>query len=79
VRNEYIDWLKGKNQDTSYKTCEESRVKIDELLRLNASLQANLGSESTPEEHLSVENKTEELMLKIKQIDPDFHDIVNIK
>jgi len=79
VRNEYIDWLKSKKQDTNYKSCEESKVKIDELLRINASLQANLGSESTPEDRLLVEEKTKDLMLKIKVIDSDFHDIVNIK
>tara|TARA_R110000851_G_scaffold207960_1_gene360381 strand:- start:331 stop:573 length:243 start_codon:yes stop_codon:yes gene_type:complete len=79
VRNEYKAWLEDKESiDSSYKTCKETKSQIDELLRENSSLQASLGKESTKHERLIVEEKTNDLMLKIKQIDEGFYEIIKV-
>jgi len=51
----------------------EVREQIDELLRQNATIQANLGTDSTPEEREEAKRKWMELAKKIREIDPKFY------
>jgi len=78
VKKEYNNWLKENRMETGYNSCQSTRLEIDKLLSLNASLQASLGIDSTDQERLIVKSKTEELMNKIKEIDPEFHNIINL-
>jgi len=64
--------------ETNYNSCQSTRLEIDKLLRLNSALQASLGTDSTDQERLIIKSKTEELMNKIKEIDPEFHNIINV-
>lgn len=61
----------------NYKTCAKIKIKIDDLLRRNSQLQANLGTESTDEEKEFVLKETEVLMIEIKYLDSEFHKLVN--
>jgi len=47
-----------------------SREKTDELLRIDASLYANLGTEHDREDRLSVKNSSVRIYTAIKTIDP---------
>jgi hypothetical protein len=78
VRKEYNNWLKENRMETNYNSCQSTRLEIDKLLRLNSALQASLGTDSTDQERLIIKSKTEELMNKIKEIDPEFHNIINL-
>jgi hypothetical protein len=78
VRKEYNNWLKENRMETNYNSCQSTRLEIDKLLRLNSALQASLGTDSTDQERLIIKSKTEELMNKIKEIDPEFHNIINV-
>jgi len=51
----------------------EVREQIDELLRQNATIQANLGTDSTPEERVEAKRQWMELAKKISDIDPKFY------
>ena len=64
--------------ETNYNSCQSTRLEIDKLLRVNSALQASLGTDSTDQERLIIKSKTEELMNKIKEIDPEFHNIINL-
>jgi hypothetical protein len=61
----------------NYNTCAKIKIKIDDLLRRNSQLQANLGIESTDEEKEFVLKETEVLMTEIKSLDLEFHNLVN--
>ena len=78
MRKEYNNWLKENRMETNYNSCQSTRLEIDKLLRLNSALQASLGTDSTDQERLIIKSKTEELMNKIKEIDPEFHNIINL-
>ena len=51
----------------------EVREQIDELLKQNATIQANLGIESTAEERAEAKRQWMELAKKINEIDPKFY------
>ena len=51
----------------------EVREQIDELLQQNATIQANLGIESTAEEREEAKRKWMELAKQIREIDPKFY------
>ena len=51
----------------------EVRADIDELLQQNATIQSNLGTESTTEEREEAKRKWMELAKKINEIDPKFY------
>lgn len=51
----------------------EVRAQIDELLRHNATIQANLGTDSTPEERVEAKRQWMELAKQISEIDPKFY------
>jgi low affinity Fe/Cu permease len=51
----------------------EVREQIDELLQKNATIQANLGTESTTEEREEAKRKWMELAKQIREIDPKFY------
>ena len=51
----------------------EVREQIDELLQQNATIQANLGTESTGEEREEAKRKWMELAKQIREIDPKFY------
>lgn len=60
-----------------YYTDRESRYAIDELLKKNATNQASLGVESEDEERYRVDKLWKDYLLpKIREIDPEFADIV---
>ena len=61
----------------NYKTCAKIKIKINDLLKRNSQLQANLGIESTDEEKEFVLKETEVLMIEIKSLDSEFHKLVN--
>jgi hypothetical protein len=51
----------------------EVRAEIDELLQQNATIQSNLGTESTTEEREEAKRKWMELAKQIREIDPKFY------
>jgi antitoxin component of MazEF toxin-antitoxin module len=51
----------------------EVREQIDELLQQNATIQANLGTDSTTEEREEAKRKWMELAKQIREIDPKFY------
>jgi DUF1680 family protein len=51
----------------------EVREQIDELLQQNATIQSNLGTESTTEEREEAKRKWMELAKQIREIDPKFY------
>ena len=51
----------------------EVRAQIDELLQQNATIQANLGTDSTTEERDEAKRKWMELAKQIREIDPKFY------
>jgi low affinity Fe/Cu permease len=52
---------------------EAIRAEIDELLQQNATIQSNLGTESTTEEREEAKRKWMELAKQIREIDPKFY------
>ena len=56
-----------------YYTEEDIKEKIDDLLRQNASIQANLGTDSTDEERKEADNKWKVIAAKIKTLDIKFY------
>ena len=56
-----------------YYTEEDIREKIDDLLRQNASLQANLGKDSTDEERKVANTEWMKIAAKIKTLDIKFY------
>lgn len=51
----------------------EIRAQIDELLQQNATIQSNLGTDSTTEEKAEAKRQWMELAKKINEIDPKFY------
>jgi len=51
----------------------EVRAQIDELLQQNATIQSNLGTDSTTEERAEAKRQWMELAKKINEIDPKFY------
>jgi len=51
----------------------EARAQIDELLEQNATIQANLGTDSTAKERAEAKRQWMELAKKINEIDPKFY------
>jgi len=51
----------------------EVRAQIDELLEQNATIQANLGTDSTAKERAEAKRQWMELAKKINEIDPKFY------
>jgi hypothetical protein len=49
------------------------RAEIDELLQQNATIQSNLGTDSTTEEREEAKRKWMELAKQIREIDPKFY------
>ena len=52
---------------------EAVRTEIDELLQQNATIQSNLGTDSTAEEREEAKRKWMELAKQIREIDPKFY------
>jgi low affinity Fe/Cu permease len=52
---------------------EAIRAEIDELLQQNATIQSNLGTESTTEEREEAKRQWMELAKQIREIDPKFY------
>jgi hypothetical protein len=52
---------------------DEVRAEIDELLQQNATIQSNLGTDSTTEERAEAKRQWMELAKKINEIDPKFY------
>tara|TARA_R110000744_G_scaffold17850_2_gene48101 strand:+ start:541 stop:774 length:234 start_codon:yes stop_codon:yes gene_type:complete len=75
MRTEYEAWL-SKKPKPSYLTDSNIRTQIDSLLKVNASLQASLGCDSTIKEKATVKGKTDDLMALIKGIDLDFYNLI---
>jgi low affinity Fe/Cu permease len=51
----------------------EVRAQIDELLQQNATIQSNLGTDSTTEEKAEAKRQWMELAKKINELDPKFY------
>lgn len=72
-----MNWL-GNKPKGSYHQDTEIRSAIDYLLEQNASLQSQLGIDSSEEEKSIIKSKTDNVMAQIKKIDPAFHDFINL-
>lgn len=59
-----------------YKETESIRIQIDKLLVKNASLEAQMGQDSTDEERLNIKIQQEELFNHISLLDSEFYDIL---
>jgi hypothetical protein len=65
-------------EDTQQAVLEKlKRWKIDLLLRANATILSQMGIDSTEEEKVFANELRKENLKKIKDIDPDFFDIIN--
>lgn len=53
----------------------DDRQKIDELLRIDAMLYANMGLDSTPDERLDTKKKSRLIYRTIKSIDMEMGDL----
>jgi hypothetical protein len=53
-----------------------TREAIDKLLKKNASIQANLGTDSTEVELFEAKIKWAEILREIRSLDPEFADVV---
>lgn len=59
-----------------YKENPITREAIDKLLKKNASIQANLGTDSTEVELFEAKIKWAEILREIRSLDPEFADVV---
>lgn len=66
---------------SAYHDNQEVRLKIDELLRRNATIQANLGIEHAKNSIERKQAKAEwrELLKQIRQLDSDFAKVVELQ
>jgi hypothetical protein len=66
---------------SAYHENTEVRLKIDELLRRNATIQANLGTEHAKNSTERKQAKAEwrELLKQIRQLDSDFAKVVELQ
>jgi hypothetical protein len=53
-----------------------TREAIDKLLKKNASIQANLGTDSTEVELFQAKIKWAEILREIRSLDPEFAEVV---
>ena len=60
----------------SYQTNPITREAIDKLLKKNASIQANLGTDSTEMERFQAKIKWAEILREIRSLDPEFAEVV---
>ena len=49
----------------------DTKMKVDELLRIDAALYCSLGSDSTRQEMAKVKSSSRSLYMAIKKLDPD--------
>ena len=61
---------------SKYNTDQFAREAIDILLKRNAARQANLGTESEPEERESVKKEWNENLKIISVLDPEFWGVI---
>ena len=61
----------------SYRTNPITREAIDKLLKKNASIQANLGTDSTEMERFQAKIKWAEILREIRSLDPEFAEAVS--
>ena len=66
------------DKESPYWTDMEIRDKIDELLRQNAKIECNLGTDSTPKQFGDAKLKQNRLFNKIKALDQKFYEIIVI-
>ena len=59
-----------------YDTNSITRERIDKLLQRNASIQANLGTDSTDLERFEAKVRWAELLREIRTLDPEFAEMV---
>jgi hypothetical protein len=59
-----------------YKENPITRDAIDKLLKKNASIQANLGTDSTEVELFEAKIQWAEILRQIRSLDPEFADVV---
>lgn len=71
--------MEPKQKTSPYFVDKETRDKIDDLLRQNASIEANLGRESTTKERTKAKVKQDRLFGQIKKLDQDFYEIIVIE
>lgn len=63
---------------TKYQTDMNTRKEIDNHLKAMASLRATLGTDSLVKEREEVNKKCREHLRAIKELDKEFHDIINL-
>jgi len=61
----------------AYKNDEIVRKEIDKLLSKIASIEANLGIDSTKQQFTKAKSKQNDLIEKIKVLDIEFYDVIN--
>jgi len=49
----------------------DTKMKVDELLRIDAALYCSLGADSTRQERAKVKSSSRSLYMAIKKLDPD--------
>ena len=60
----------------SYRSNPITKDAIDKLLKKNASIQANLGTDSTEMERFEAKIKWAEILREIRSLDAEFADVV---
>lgn len=60
-------------EQSTYYTDPATRLKIDDLLRKNASLEASLGIDSTQKEQSKIKAKQDVIFDNIKSLDKEFY------
>ena len=61
----------------SYRTNPITREAIDKLMKRNASIQANLGTDSTEMERFQAKIQWAEILRDIRKLDPEFAEAVS--
>ena len=61
---------------SKYHTDEETRIKVDNLLRKIAKVECNLGADSTKQEFTKAKSKQAEYLHKIKERDEEFYNVL---
>ena len=70
--------MSGIERDSPYFSDEKVRLAIDKLLKENASIECNLGKDSTKKEIAKAKVRQDRLFGRIKKLDEEFYkDIVN--
>ncbi len=63
----------------TYQTNEVKRIEIDNILRQIATLESNLGKDSTPHERLVCKAKQGVLLNQIKVLDSEFYKVLTAR